>query len=325
MKDRDEIKDLFSEKLRNHASEVSPKVWSAVSSQIGAAAGTTAAGTGMSLAAKILIGLGITAAATVVTVLALNSNSAEPLTPEKTKQDTILAQDNTGSSVKMEENEEKSPGSERTQQQSEMPQDAPFNMGEPDPADNRNRTSLTSGNPGTPLTNNGTTSGNPGAIQNSGVLHERIEPASANDGVSGLTSTANPDELLVQPVEDPRKGEHAAGNTGTSDSGSENDQTTTKGGEDYHLELPNVFTPNGDGDNDVLVFNPRGLTDFSVVILDRNNKVIIKSNDPAFAWDGNYPDHTPAPEGTYFYMIVARDRAGNPVTRYKAVDIVRSR
>jgi len=58
----------------------------------------------------------------------------------------------------------------------------------------------------------------------------------------------------------------------------------------YDHSVPNAFTPNGDGHNDV--FCLQGWTDcitnFSVLIFDRWGEKVFESTDPSFCWDGIY-------------------------------------
>ena len=54
---------------------------------------------------------------------------------------------------------------------------------------------------------------------------------------------------------------------------------------------PNIFTPNGDGNNDYFqIFPSHGTsyTDFSVMIKSKLGKKVFESNDPSFKWDGMY-------------------------------------
>lgn len=66
MKGKDEIKNLFSEKLGGYEVKVNPQLWVNVASQIGA--GSAVAATGMALITKFVIGLG---AASIITITAL--------------------------------------------------------------------------------------------------------------------------------------------------------------------------------------------------------------------------------------------------------------
>jgi gliding motility-associated-like protein len=76
---------------------------------------------------------------------------------------------------------------------------------------------------------------------------------------------------------------------------------------DFAFYIPNVITPNGDNVNDD--FKPMGLNfkDFELVIYDGNNVEIFRSKDIEHRWDGKLKDGTPAPVGTYIYVISVKD------------------
>jgi gliding motility-associated-like protein len=55
--------------------------------------------------------------------------------------------------------------------------------------------------------------------------------------------------------------------------------------------LPNAFSPNGDGDNDVLkIYSkvPQCIKDLKLVIFNRYGEMIYETYDPAFEWNGVY-------------------------------------
>ncbi|MFN3918530.1 MAG: gliding motility-associated C-terminal domain-containing protein [Flavobacteriales bacterium] len=71
-------------------------------------------------------------------------------------------------------------------------------------------------------------------------------------------------------------------------------------------EIPNIFTPNGDGINDY--FTLRGINDpcydeMEVKIYNRWGVLVYESNDPEFKWDGNNKRGVQCAEGTYFVLI----------------------
>jgi gliding motility-associated-like protein len=74
---------------------------------------------------------------------------------------------------------------------------------------------------------------------------------------------------------------------------------------DCRIAIPNVFTPNGDGVNDLFVIT--GLDSYpasALVVADRNGRVVFESNDYQNDWNGqDFPD------GTYFYTLLP---GGNP-------------
>jgi gliding motility-associated-like protein len=73
----------------------------------------------------------------------------------------------------------------------------------------------------------------------------------------------------------------------------------------FTLKLPNVFTPNGDNINDV--FRPKEAQhaeNFEMQIFDRWGKLVFKTKDFPFEWNGCYMNGNNAcPDGAYFYVI----------------------
>lgn len=76
----------------------------------------------------------------------------------------------------------------------------------------------------------------------------------------------------------------------------------------FELVIPNVFTPNGDGSNDIYFITTKGLTEFNLIIVNRWGNVMFETNDPNEGWDGTSNGQKCA-EGTYFYLLNAK--AGN--------------
>ncbi|MDZ7740685.1 MAG: gliding motility-associated C-terminal domain-containing protein [Bacteroidota bacterium] len=74
------------------------------------------------------------------------------------------------------------------------------------------------------------------------------------------------------------------------------------------LFLPNAFTPNGDGINDI--FKPIArydyVQDYHLLIYNRWGQMIFESNDLDKGWNGRLNDK-PAMSGTYVYRIDYRE------------------
>jgi gliding motility-associated-like protein len=78
------------------------------------------------------------------------------------------------------------------------------------------------------------------------------------------------------------------------------------------LEVPNVFTPNGDGSNDVFFLKVANITEIYALIYDRwGNKVFEStSNSGNIEWDGKNLSDKECAAGTYFYIIKATGKDG---------------
>ena len=72
------------------------------------------------------------------------------------------------------------------------------------------------------------------------------------------------------------------------------------------LEVPNVFTPNGDGINDIFVIESEGLTEVQGIIYNRWGAVIYNWDQPKLEWDGRTNTGLFCSQGTYFYIIKAK-------------------
>ncbi|MCX6295087.1 MAG: gliding motility-associated C-terminal domain-containing protein, partial [Bacteroidetes bacterium] len=69
--------------------------------------------------------------------------------------------------------------------------------------------------------------------------------------------------------------------------------------------VPNIFTPNGDGQNDIFVVQSVGIKELSGTIFNRWGKKDAEwSGAPTAGWDGKI-NGKEAPDGTYYYLIKA--------------------
>lgn len=81
---------------------------------------------------------------------------------------------------------------------------------------------------------------------------------------------------------------------------------------DNQLIIPNVFTPNNDGVNDLYIVTAKNVTEFNLVILNRWGETVFETDDISTPWDGTW-NGKPCPDGTYFYMIRAQTSSGELV------------
>ncbi|HRP58685.1 MAG TPA: gliding motility-associated C-terminal domain-containing protein, partial [Vicingus sp.] len=67
------------------------------------------------------------------------------------------------------------------------------------------------------------------------------------------------------------------------------------------LVVPNVFTPNGDGKNDVFEILSQNIVELNCVIFNRWGKQVAEITKPDGVWDGKN-----ASDGTFFYVLKAK-------------------
>lgn len=80
------------------------------------------------------------------------------------------------------------------------------------------------------------------------------------------------------------------------------------------LIVPNVFTPDGDGYNDVFTLRNSNVVDFKLQIYNRWGNLIYETQAPQVSWDGKTTAGIDAPAGTYFWTIEAGLGSGKEFT-----------
>jgi gliding motility-associated-like protein len=75
---------------------------------------------------------------------------------------------------------------------------------------------------------------------------------------------------------------------------------------DYTLFIPNVFSPNGDGQNDFwqLFGNMSAIKQLDVKVFNRWGEKVFESNDLYFQWDGSYKSQKQQPGVFVYYLDV---------------------
>jgi gliding motility-associated-like protein len=90
------------------------------------------------------------------------------------------------------------------------------------------------------------------------------------------------------------------------------------------LTVPNVFTPNGDGVNDVYFLKGNSLSEVSLVIYDRWGHLVYKlENDGNVAWDGKNQQGQDMAEGTYYYILTAKGKDGQSYDEKGTISLFR--
>ncbi|MDX2359528.1 MAG: gliding motility-associated C-terminal domain-containing protein [Crocinitomicaceae bacterium] len=272
MSDKDYIKDIFSEKLGDYKAKVNPELWNGIASQIGTAGATAA--TGITVFTKWMIGLGIASVVAVGVYFA-----------------TI-------------------PGE--------------------DPANNEGQVAQSETVNEEPTRNDVTPSVED--IQNNEVINEGLTPDVLPQDLTDDSAT----NIVVEIIEDLeveliplREEEEDPNDASPSEEETIIDVVKIEAIEEETLPeeipaeepeveeavyslgaLPNVFTPNGDGRNDIFKIESENLTEFSIFILNDRNQTVYESTDPNFEWNGTI-NGMPAEEGRYVYCITAKEFASS--------------
>jgi gliding motility-associated-like protein len=95
------------------------------------------------------------------------------------------------------------------------------------------------------------------------------------------------------------------------------------------FDLPNIFTPNGDGKNDIFqaMKCPRFVQNVTIVVYNRNGQKVYEYSGPKLEWSGNNSSGNPLPAGSYFYTCEVKfltlDPASPPLSLKGWVELVR--
>lgn len=74
---------------------------------------------------------------------------------------------------------------------------------------------------------------------------------------------------------------------------------------DITLIIPNIFTPNGDGVNDLFLIKSSLIKEFNLQIFNRWGNIVTEINDVSQSWDGKSKSGNYVADGTYYYVIKA--------------------
>lgn len=286
MKGKDEIRDLFSDKLSGYEAKVNPELWSNISANIGST--STVASTGLTVFTKTIIGLSIVAATVTGIVLLTNestTNTQSDIQPEL----SVIEKETNEADVNVEKKqqtvslpeitEEISPASKKPQELVEDEKEVEIAV--------KNEELIV------PLEEQGGR-----LVQEDDPLNDLKEKAQS---VTIIDTETVVEEQITKEI----------------------DEETIVEESRTELVLSNIFSPNNDMSNDILFVESEGLMDFNIVVLNAQNKVVYQSNDPNFQWNGIGMDGMPVANGNYVYFVTARDKNGNPVNQHSPLTIVR--
>lgn len=87
-------------------------------------------------------------------------------------------------------------------------------------------------------------------------------------------------------------------------------------------DIPNAFTPNGDGKNDVFYVNAYGVDLMDFRVFNRFGQLLFESANPSFGWDGTYKG-VPQPMDAYAYTLLIKFSDGKQVKSSGSITLIR--
>jgi len=98
--------------------------------------------------------------------------------------------------------------------------------------------------------------------------------------------------------------------------------TSLSFGQDY-VEIPNVFTPNNDGVNDLFEIRTEGYTTLKCTIFNRYGSVVYRYFGLNGNWDGRTHAGMECVQGTYFVVIELTTESGEVKTFQGDLQLIR--
>lgn len=89
--------------------------------------------------------------------------------------------------------------------------------------------------------------------------------------------------------------------------------------------IPNIFTPNNDGKNDVFAILGKGIESMHVEIFNRWGQKEYEWNTPNGGWDGRSATGLPATSGTYYFIMQANGADGKTYSEQGSLTLIRER
>lgn len=90
-----------------------------------------------------------------------------------------------------------------------------------------------------------------------------------------------------------------------------------------YLWVPNAFTPNVDGNNNIFHAKGVGISSYEMYVFSRWGEKIFYTNDFSTGWNGEYMSGRKAPEGVYVYRINVVGENGKEIKKIGSVTLLR--
>lgn|GEM_PF-4446215 len=326
MEHKEEVEQLFKSTFDNFEADVNPDAWMNIQNALkvpamdpGSISNNVSAGTKLAaVSSKFIIGavsaiIGITAA--VVYFSPGNKTTADSPVPKSEKVQNIIPVE-AAATEKSESNPILNTVSLKKEKQAAASNETISNAENPElQPDHKNNNYSSS-------TNEEVVVADAGKKNSNEVSEDKIIPSDAK--IPDSRVQAAPLTNDENKLNENEPGESGAGNNDVSEPENSAIHTDSKekNAEEYLGHIPNVITPNTDGENDVFIIEGKDLKTLKVSIADRSGKIIHQWNNLHGFWDGKLENGEPAKAGIYFYNIFAQSNSGNPIVKHGTLHLL---
>lgn len=305
MKKHNDIEQLFKDSFEHFEAPTKPELWSSIAQQIPAAGNVAAVSTGIPILSKIGLGTLVVGALSVVAYIGLKEEGAKK---ELASQQTEQVFEGGGKEIQepnvqeerssLLDNQEDSRSEDKPSVDVNTPEIKASNVKEERHTENLDNAVQLDNHPGNVIENQNKSPQQP-VVPNTERVKETKPIQSGN--MNAEPESILPPENIPDPV-----------------------LSTEQVSAFLPDKLPNTFTPNGDGVNDYLQFEVKGVSYFKIEVFNVKGELVFVSQETDFRWDGMKMDGSPAPDGRYVYQVELRDEDGKPLKlRVQTLQIVR--
>ncbi|NML36379.1 T9SS type B sorting domain-containing protein [Chitinophaga sp. G-6-1-13] len=158
----------------------------------------------------------------------------------------------------------------------------------------------------------------PGAVRYEVTLDGGITFSAPSTGPTGTSHTIN----NLQPNQTLNFGVRAIGASDCQTSGLGTLSCTTSNPQGNNIFIPNLFSPNGDGINDVLYVYGTAIAQLEFRVYNQWGQLVFTSKDQRQGWDGTMSGQN-QPVGVYVYIVKATMQDGQVITKKGNVTLMR--
>lgn len=90
-----------------------------------------------------------------------------------------------------------------------------------------------------------------------------------------------------------------------------------------YFYIPNTFTPNGDGKNDIFIGKGVGVRSLELTVFSRWGEVLFTTKNPNEGWDGTTNGGKELPDGVYVFSLYVKGESGKEIEKMGTITLFR--